>query len=161
MRRTKSPAPTWQPPGLLHPVALACLGVFVLNDHVVKSIAPGVVSGKLSDVTGLVYFPLLLQAAVETPWWWRAPYRSSDRVLAACAIVTGVTFTAINLDAGASEAIANLFAVGRWLAFDVVRGADSPTPFALTPDATDLVALPALWIAWRLGRAGPPAAPVA
>ena len=39
------------------PPTLLALAVLVLNDHVLKQAAPGVVTGKLSDVAGLVLAP--------------------------------------------------------------------------------------------------------
>ncbi|HEX8024688.1 MAG TPA: hypothetical protein VF484_00640, partial [Candidatus Limnocylindrales bacterium] len=45
---------------LVHPVSLAAIALLVVNDHVLKAMAPGVVTGKLSDFAGLAFFPLLL-----------------------------------------------------------------------------------------------------
>ena len=45
---------------LLHPAFLASVALLLVNDHVLKSTAPGVVTGKLSDVAGLVVLPVLL-----------------------------------------------------------------------------------------------------
>ena len=41
----------------MHPVALAAIAVLVVNDHVLKSAYPGWLTGKLSDIAGLVFFP--------------------------------------------------------------------------------------------------------
>jgi hypothetical protein len=49
---------------LVHPVTLAALVVLVVNDHVLKSRFPGVITGKASDLAGLVLMP-----AVSLPWW--------------------------------------------------------------------------------------------
>ena len=45
---------------LAHPGSVLALVVLVLNDHVLKQAWPGPVTGKLSDVAGLVVAPLLL-----------------------------------------------------------------------------------------------------
>ena len=42
---------------LASPVAVVSLVLLVLNDHVLKQAWPGVVTGKLSDVAGLVVAP--------------------------------------------------------------------------------------------------------
>ena len=47
---------------LAHPGSVLALVVLVLNDHVLKQAWPGWVTGKLSDVAGLVVAPLLLAA---------------------------------------------------------------------------------------------------
>ena len=55
--------------GLLHPLVLLALGLLLLNDHVFKAAAVGtpwsVVTGKLSDVCGVLFLPVLLVAGVE------------------------------------------------------------------------------------------------
>jgi len=43
---------------LLHPAVLAAIALFVVNDHVFKPAHPGWLTGKLSDVAGLVFFTL-------------------------------------------------------------------------------------------------------
>ena len=45
---------------LAHPGFVLALVVLVLNDHVLKQAYPGMLTGKLSDVAGLVVAPLLL-----------------------------------------------------------------------------------------------------
>ena len=43
-----------------HPVTVLALVVLVLNDHVLKAAQPGWLTGKLSDVVGLVLAPPLV-----------------------------------------------------------------------------------------------------
>lgn len=50
---------------LLSGAFLASLGALLLNDFVLKPYWPGYVSGILSDVAGMVFFPLLLVAFLE------------------------------------------------------------------------------------------------
>ena len=50
---------------MLHPLALISLVVLVLNDHLLKPLTPGWLTGKLSDVAGLLFFPFLLLALVD------------------------------------------------------------------------------------------------
>lgn len=82
--------------GLLHPVPILAIAVLVLNDHWWKHAFPGFVTGKLSDVAGMVFFPLMLQALIEVADR-REPFRPSRRVLLGCAVATGLVFSAINL----------------------------------------------------------------
>ena len=51
--------------GLLHTAPVTAIGLLVLNDHVLKAMAPGPITGVLSDLAGLAFFPLLLVAFVE------------------------------------------------------------------------------------------------
>lgn len=48
-----------------HPVFLASLGMLVLNDHFLKAAYPGLVTGKVSDVAGLIVFPLMIISVVD------------------------------------------------------------------------------------------------
>lgn len=148
--------------GLLHPVALAAVAVLVLNDHVGKQTWPGFATGKLSDVAGLFFFPLLLQALWEVAG--RAagrPFRVEPRVLLAGALATAVAFAAIQYVPIAGEA----YRVGLGLLQWPVRalaaafaGAELPAPARvhLTADPTDLLALPFAALAVLVGhrRAG-------
>ncbi|MCB9754964.1 MAG: hypothetical protein H6713_33930 [Myxococcales bacterium] len=147
-------SPAWVAPGLLHPLALTAVAVLLVNDHVLKARWPGLVSGKLSDVAGLVYFPLLLQAIVEAPRWARARYRPSPAILLVCVLITGLVFALVNLWAPATSLYERGFGAVRWCLLDGGwRTGGAPRPVTLTPDPTDLLALPSLWLAWRLGRA--------
>ena len=59
---------------LAHPVTVAALVVLLVNDHLLKYAYPGWVTGKLSDVAGLVLAPALL-ASLVTLLARRAPGR--------------------------------------------------------------------------------------
>lgn len=137
--------------GLLHPVALSTMAILVLNDHLWKSQWPGTVTGKLSDIAGLVLFPLLLQAAVEV---WNAVrgrgHRPSRRVLIVCILLTGSVFAAAELSSTVDSMLQVTWGWLRWPL--TVVGGDSMRPGVLTQDATDMITLPALLIAWEIGR---------
>jgi hypothetical protein len=45
--------------GLLHPYPLVAILVLIVNDHWLKGLWPGPVTGKLSDMAGLAFFPLV------------------------------------------------------------------------------------------------------
>jgi len=142
---------SWVAPDLFHPLALASVGLLLLNDHVLKLHWPGVLTGKLSDVVGLVFFPLLLAALVEAPRWLRASYQPSRAIVLIAIIVTGSVFTAINLWEGADGWVERGFGVLQWIVFRQPWTGSSPETVVLTRDPTDLVALPMLLVAWRLG----------
>ena len=118
---------------LLHPLWLTCLALLLLNDHVLKhaaGIAGAPVTGKLSDVAGLVIAPILLAVLIRA--------RRHGALLAIHG-VTGAVFAAINVSPAAAGAFESLTALG-------------PLPWAITVDPTDLLALPALGLSWALLR---------
>lgn len=145
--------------GLLHPGALLAVAVLVINDHFAKAHWPGLVTGKLSDVAGLLFFPLFLQAGVELLHSAsRRQWRPSRFVLISGAVATAVVFALIKTWAPASE----LYRVGlgllRWpldAAFALAQGHALPmtSRVMLTADPTDLLALPAVCGAVALGWA--------
>ncbi|GAA4108251.1 hypothetical protein GCM10022415_00750 [Knoellia locipacati] len=109
------------------PPTLAALVVLLVNDRVLKDQWPGVVTGKLSDVAGLVLAPPLvavLLAALGVP-------RSRAWAIG----TTGVLFAAAK-----GLAVGSALASSAW---------SLVMPSLVRHDPTDLVALPALWLAWR------------
>jgi hypothetical protein len=116
-----------------HPLPLAAAAITALNDHWWKQAWPSALTGKISDLCGLFFAPLLVAtvAALCTP-----VLRSRAgqlRTLATAAAALAFLFAAIQL----SPTFAGQFAdqIGRHL-----FGA----PLAVTPDPSDLLALPAL-----------------
>ena len=128
------PALAW----LGHPVTVLSLIVLVLNDHVFKAAFPGLVTGKLSDVAGLVLAPPLVAVLVTL----FVP-RLRPRVVAALALIlVGAGFAVVKVDGYAAT-----FASQMW---SVVSG-----PSLIRADPTDLLTLPALALAawtWRRAR---------
>ncbi len=130
----------------MHPVTLAAIVVLVVNDWVLKPrFGPSAVTGKLSDLAGLVCAPLLLSASIGLALWvaWRLGAgldpRLTQRRLALCVAATGISFTAIKL----SERAATWFT-------SIVEVLGRPAEVYL--DRTDLLCLPALAVAWWIGR---------
>ncbi|MDI1475206.1 hypothetical protein [Polyangium sp. y55x31] len=115
---------------LLHPLWLGSLALLALNDHVLKGagILPGALTGKLSDFAGLVVAPALLAALLRL---------ESRRSLFLAHLATGAVFAAIKLFPAAARAFEALTAL-------------TPFPWQITVDPTDLVALSALALAWRV-----------
>jgi hypothetical protein len=144
---------------LLHPVALIAIALLLVNDQVLKQLAPGVVTGKLSDFAGMVFFPLLLQAVWEvgsSVFGLRS--LASQRVLALAIVATGLVFAAIQVMPAAGDAYRSVLGWLQWLVGGAPwvlfgRPIGNSQPANLTPDPTDLVALPALLVAYVIGRA--------
>jgi len=143
-------APTNPPPwgrDLVRPAPLAAVALLVLNDHVFKRMvsAPTSLTGKLSDLAGLFFFPVLLVALVEAV---RAvarrplahPPPSGAGTATVAAVVTAVVFACFELMPSLAKA------VRPWM--------------VTTPDPTDLLALPMVALSWWwLRRQASPTAP--
>src|SRR5687767_8419357 len=103
------------------PASLAALALLALNDHLLKAAAPGIVTGKLSDIAGLVVAPPLLAvglALLQVP-----------RPAQVSLVATGVGFTLAKTTEWGVDAANALWSVV-W-------------PTEMLRDPTDLVALPA------------------
>jgi hypothetical protein len=141
---------------LLRPAALLAIALLVINDHVLKARAPGLVTGKLSDVAGLVFFPLLLAAAAE-----QVGLRGGRAAVIAAAAATGIAFAAIKLWAPAGELYRVGLAALQWPFHALAALLDGSALPALgrvrlVQDPTDLLALPALLVPVALARSAAP-----
>jgi len=146
---TDGPGKRGLPAGeFLHPIPVAALVILAVNDHVLKGggIVPGAITGKLSDVMGFVFFPLLCTAILDTALWGvahlGAPVDFSLRwwkLLAALAVTVTLMAT-IKLSPAASLAVAD-FLGAIW------------KPSQIVTDPTDLLTLPAIVIPLWIGRA--------
>jgi hypothetical protein len=136
---------------MLHPVVIAAVAVLIANDHVLKDRWPGMVTGKLSDVAGLVFFPLLLLSLVEVARALAGRLQHpSRRLLTTCIFVTGSIFAAAELVPVGDHLLEVVFG---WLRWPIGALGEAPgRPGVLTQDPADLFALPALLIAWVVGR---------
>ncbi len=140
-------------PLLVAPAPLLAIAALLINDHVLKGLATGDaatwLTGKLSDVAGLVYFPLLLLALLEPAF---GPLRGRRHVRVA-AIVTGLGFAAVKLWPIATAAYGITWGAMQWVALASIAAAigdDAPhlLPVACVADPTDLLALAGLAIPW-------------
>jgi hypothetical protein len=123
-----SSAPSWAA-DLCHPLPLSAVLVLAVNDHLLKGsgLLPGWLTGKLSDVAGLFFFPLLLCALARGATRLAARREIEDRSALAMAAVlsTGAVFTAIKLYPPVNAWVAGVWGV-------------------MVMDASDLFTLPVL-----------------
>jgi len=138
---------------LLAPVALLAITVLIVNDHVLKGAMPGLVTGKLSDLAGMIFFPLLLVAAIE-----QLRLRCTHRTVTLAALATGVVFAAIKLSPLAGAWYRSGLGLLQWpfRALAAVLAGDATPALSrvqLTADPSDLIVLPALLVPVLLARA--------
>ncbi|BCY14948.1 hypothetical protein [Actinoplanes sp. L3-i22] len=120
-----------------HPSTVAALLLLIVNDHLLKAAFPGWVTGKLSDLAGLVLAPPLL-AALAVLVVPRLPARPAGH---AAILTVAAAFATTKAWAYGAE-----LATAAWSLI---------TPSLVRADPTDLLALPALAVcAWSLRRAG-------
>jgi hypothetical protein len=145
--------------GIRHPVALAAIAVLALNDHYLKAAYPGFITGKLSDVAGLIFFPLLLCGMCElVEARGRREWSPSWRMLVACVGATGLGFALAKLWLPANALYSVMLGALQWPVRAVVslahhRALPHVHPVRLVRDATDLLALPALAVPLWVGAA--------
>ena len=138
---------------LLHPIVLAALGVWLVNDQWAKGAYPGVTTGKLSDVAGLIVFPLIPVVALAV--WRRRTGAPPPGITWALSwlLATALAMASIKLLAPAAWLYRHGLAVVQYPLLAVTRG-ELPAlrPVRMTMDVTDLWALPALLVPWWLLR---------
>ena len=121
----------------MHPLVFAAVVVLVVNDWVLKPRFHDWVTGKLSDVAGLLFAPVVLSAMIGLVL--RAlgrPGYLTPRRRAACCIAPAAGFAGAKLLAPVRETFAAL--IGHHAEF--------------YPDWTDLFTLPAVLVAYWIGR---------
>jgi hypothetical protein len=134
----------------MHPVTLAAIALLAANDWIAKPLVlPGsgasLVTGKISDLAGLAFAPVVLSAAIGLALHAAARLGArvdpslSGRRLALCLVATGAGFAAVKLSPPLAARVAGwLSHLGR--------------PARFHDDPTDLLALPALLAARWIGR---------
>ncbi|MET8306532.1 hypothetical protein [Micromonospora sp. NPDC005173] len=116
---------------LCHPATLLALLVLVVNDHLLKPAFPGLLTGKLSDVAGLLLAPPLV-AVLLTLLVPRLPARAAAL---AGLVAVGAGFAVVKSSGYAADVASS--------AWSALAG-----PSLVRADPTDLLTLPALALAW-------------
>ena len=136
----------------IHPVVVGSVLLLFVNDHILKAATPSWLTGKLSDVAGLIAAPLLLQALIETLRGSRLP-RGRALPLALCCLI-GAVFTAMELTPLGDAAFRYGLGALQWPGRALLAWQLIPIrPVAHVADAGDLWTLPALLIAFAAGSA--------
>ncbi|MEP6862669.1 MAG: hypothetical protein ABJE66_18740 [Deltaproteobacteria bacterium] len=127
----------------LHPVTLAAVALLLLNDWVLKPRFRGsFVTGKLSDIAGLVFAPVVLSAAIGMVLWLgnklgaRVDPTLTNRRLILCCAATAFGFTVVKLYPPIGDIVAHLIGHGA----------------SFYPDWTDVLCTPCVLIAYWIGR---------
>ena len=146
--------------GLIDPVAMVSLATLLVNDHVLKAAARStpwaVVTGKLSDVAGMVFFPILVVAGVELWHRWRRTHEAPQvRQAMVVAVVVAVVFAATKVSVDAGNVYAWSLAVLQWpfragLAWLSSSSLPALRPVAHVVDPTDvLTVVGAVYVVWQ------------
>jgi len=145
---------------LLHPLQLCMVGVLLINDHYFKVEHPGWLSGKLSDVAFMVVCPIWTFVVLSSLLALLTSNPAGHRwLLLMCIIITGLFFTSMELTATGDALYRHALGYLQW----PFRGALSiaagdvwpvPRPVLATPDPTDLLCLPLLYVPWFMTRQG-------
>jgi hypothetical protein len=141
---------------LLHPVAVAAVALMAFNDHWLKAHHPGWVSGKLSDVAGLVVLPLTMCALAEIA----AGRPLGARWRAGCIAVSALGYSLVEVWPLAEAAWCWTWGALQWpfraaWAWAAGQGIPAVARVVATSDWTDLLVLPASAFAWLPPRAPP------
>jgi hypothetical protein len=138
---------------------LFAVAVLFVNDHFLKRAWPGSVTGKLSDVAGMFFFPLLLHAVASNivPRSRRSDV-AHDRLLFVCCAATAFVFVLAKTTIAVNEAYAVTLGALQWpfralasLAHE--RAVSGVRPVILARDPSDVLAVPFVALAYVAGRA--------
>ena len=136
-----------------HPVSLSAMALMAVNDHFLKGMQsiPGWFTGKLSDICGMIFFPLFLTALFDTllyalhlltgeTFYSRVfpPYTLSRRRLLIAVVAVAVGFSVLQV---LPQAVHVYSGFHRLVGISV----------RVTQDPTDLLALPFLGVAYLVG----------
>jgi hypothetical protein len=124
---------------IAHPISLVAIATVLINDHILRQIAPSWLTGKLSDFTWLIFAPFLLAAMLA----WLIPQHLNRRTEITgwiSIVLTGLIFgLAKTIPFFHSIAVQVLETFNGW-------------PNNLLIDPTDLLTLPALLISIKIWR---------
>jgi hypothetical protein len=128
----------------VHPLPLMAVGMMAVNDHILKSAYPSLLTGKLSDFLGLFFFPLLLCSLIclmrnfvlpprpLTPWF------INSRLLLICISISSLIFIGLKTSSWIREDLTQIF----WRL---------GMPIQISDDKTDLWALSSNFLCYFFG----------
>jgi hypothetical protein len=130
---------------LAHPTSFVSILLLIFNDMLLKHSWPGWISGKLSDLAGLYFFPFLL--GVFLSLLSKRLDLNPEKVGKVSIAVTGVWFALIKLSPAANHLTSRLV--------EMILG----TPSTIALDPSDLLATGSLIPAWWLWKSIRPVQP--
>lgn len=142
---------------LFHPIVLLSVFVLIVNDHYWKFSHTSAFTGKISDLTGLIFFPLLFISIIELVRYtfrsksWQLSMKASTLIL----FTTLIGFTLVKTIQPITVAYSDTLNFIAWLpsaSFHWLVG-DEKVPIInriVLTDKTDLIALPGLLISYYL-----------
>lgn len=110
---------------ILHPWTICAIVVLLINDQYLKYAYTSWLTGKLSDFAGLIFFPILLEPLIKSRKW--------------AVFLTGMGFASVKLTVTGNRLYNQLYQQF----FNLV---DAGEMAPLVMDATDCIALLALWV---------------
>ncbi len=141
----------------MNPIALFSLGLLILNDHILKHRYGNSITGKLSDIAGLIFFPLLVIVLIES---CRKAFRKNrwqidneQVVIVFCIVAMG--YLLVKCSQPIADAYSYVLGSAEWSLVAMKQACtghsiDKLMPREVLADPTDLVALPAVGVAWLI-----------
>jgi len=156
-RRSVEPRPS-SADLLLHPVAVIALAVLLFNDHLFKEIGPTWLSGKLSDLAGLVVAPLIGSVLLAAATRRLGQQVQSRWPLVLAVLATGCGFAAVKLLPPAADTYRLGLGYLQWPFSAAASVPNLPPirPVQMVADASDLLALPMLLVPLWIARGARP-----
>jgi len=119
----------------------------IVNDHVLKPRWPGLLTGKLSDLAGLVFLPLLIISLYEVARAaMRRSWRVSERAVVAVVATVAFGFAATKLSTAVAAAYGDVLG---WLRWPLIG---HRSQVAISQDPSDVLCTPAAIVAWIESR---------
>ena len=132
---------------LVRPLAVVALMTLIVNDHVLKPRWPGLLTGKLSDLAGLVFLPLLIISLCEVARAaMRRSWRVSERAVIAIVAIVALGFAATKLSTAVAAAYGDVLG---WLRWPLIG---HRSQVAISHDPTDVLCTPVAIVAWIESR---------
>lgn len=124
----------------IHPLPLFAVVLTAVNDHYLKYQFSGILTGKLSDFTGLFYFPLFLCAIIVLlVRLVQKDFVFNRGLLLVAIVLTDVVFCVMKLNSSFKDLFVQWFS-------------DHVFAIAVTSDPIDLIALSASLVCYFFGR---------